>query len=353
VRPRGGFPTLHPDLARLLDEVCARDVVRVLVNTNGVKIARDDALLDLLARHRDRVEVYLQYDGSSAEASRHHRGADLRALKAEAIARLSRTGVFTTLTMTAALGVNDGEIGDVIRVALDTPYVGGVAIQPVFGSGRANPIDPADRLTHTGVLARLEAQTQGTVTWRDLTALPCSHPHCCSVGYLLRDDAGQWRSLVALVGADRLREHLGLVANRIADRDVPRELRNAIRESLLGLLSEQSSLSHPRIGDLWRDVCETCDLGIGTLLRLAASRLPGRRASLRALLGERVVRVTVKPFMDVSTMIEERLLQCCVHVGTRGDAQDQCAPFCAVQAWPELSAQRLSVAATLPLVEVR
>ncbi|HEX8001425.1 MAG TPA: radical SAM protein [Mycobacteriales bacterium] len=351
----GGEPTLHPELPRLLEEVRRRDVVRVLVNSNGIRIARDDALLDVLADHRDRVEVYLQYDGSSAEASRHHRGADLRELKAAAVARLSSRGVFTTLVMTAALGVNDGEIGDVIRVALDTPYVGGVAIQPVFGSGRSAPVDPSERLTHTGVLRRLEAQTGGEVTWRDLTALPCSHPHCCSVGYLLRDDAGQWRSLVALVGAERLREHLGLVANRIADREVPRALRASVRESLLGLLSEQSSLSHPTMGDLWRDVCENCDLGIGTLLRLAASRLPGRQEALRRMLGERVVRITVKPFMDVHTMIEERLLQCCVHVGTRSETQDQCAPFCAVQAWPELGAQRLSAAGrrALPLVEAR
>lgn len=339
----GGEPTLHPELPRLLDEVGRRDVVRILVNTNGIRVARDDALLALLAEHRDRVEVYLQYDGVSAESSRHHRGADLTALKALAIERLSAAGVFTTLTMTAALGVNDHEIGDVLRVALDTPYVGGVSIQPVFGSGRSNPIDASDRLTNTGVLRRLGAQTHGTVTWRDLTALPCSHPHCASVGYLLRDDAGQWRSLVALVGADRLREHLGLVANRVADREVPRELRHAVRDSLLGLLSEQSSLSHPRMADLWRDVCENCDLGIGTLLRLAASKLPGRAKALRAMLGERVVRVTVKPFMDIGTMVEERLLQCCVHVGTR-DQQDQCAPFCAVQAWPELAAQRLPVA---------
>ncbi len=49
------------------------------------------------------------------------------------------------------------------------------------------------------------------MTWRDLTALPCSHPHCCSVGYLLRDDSGQWRSLAALIGHDRLkRADLGL-----------------------------------------------------------------------------------------------------------------------------------------------
>jgi hypothetical protein len=75
------------------------------------------------------------------------------------------------------------------------------------------------------------------------------------------------------------------------------------------------------------------------------------------MLGERVVRVTVKPFMDISTMIEERLTQCCVHVGTRSAADaDQCAPFCAVQAWPALSAQRLSRAAgrrTFEIAEVR
>jgi hypothetical protein len=105
-------------------------------------------------------------------------------------------------------------------------------------------------------------------------------------------------------------------------------------------------------------VCETCDLGIGTLTRLVASRLPGRQEALRRMLGERVVRVTVKPFMDVHTMLEERLTQCCVHVGSRstddrGVVADQCAPFCAVQAWPALSRQRLSAAAGRRPVSVR
>ena len=352
----GGEPTLHPDLAAILEGLVARPVVRILLNTNGIRIARDDALVALLRRHRERVEVYLQYDGPRAEASRHHRGGDLTALKAAAVQRLSAAGVFTTLTMTAALGVNDDQIGDVLRLALATPYVGGVAIQPVFGSGRARPIDPLDRLTHTGVLARLGPQTGGEVTWRDLTALPCSHPHCASVGYLLRDDAGTWRSLVGIIGEERLLARLDLVANRVADDEVPRELREAVKASLLGLLSEQSSLSHPGVADLWRDVCATCDLGIGTLTRLVAASLPGRQDALRRMLGERVVRVTVKPFMDVENMLEERLVQCCVHVGTRGPADgaeqpgagpdvDRCAPFCAVQAWPALARQRLSTAA--------
>ena len=339
----GGEPTLYPDLARLLAELVARPVTRILVNTNGLRIARDTETLELLARYRERVEVYLQFDGITAEASKHHRGGDLRSLKDEALRRLSAHGIFTTLVMTAALGVNDEEIGAVVRTALDTPFVAGVSIQPQFGSGRSGEIDPMRRLTHTGVLARLGPQTGGLVTWRDLTALPCSHPHCCSVGYLLRDDSGHWRSLVGLIGHDRLKERLGLVANRIADQELPAELRIAVRESLLGLLSEQSSLSHPDIGEVWSNICENCDLGMSTLLTLASSAVPGRRSRLRKLLGERVVRITVKPFMDISTMIEERLTQCCVHVGTRAEA-DQCAPFCAVQAWPALSRQRLPAA---------
>ncbi len=350
----GGEPTLHPDLDVLLAELTTRPITRILVNSNGVRIAGDDALLDLLTEHRERVELYLQYDGLSADAHRFHRGGDLRRTKAQALQRLSDRGIFTTLVMTAALGVNDTEIGQMVQLALGTPYVGGITIQPQFGSGRSGLIDPLDRLTHTGVLKRLGPQTDGAVTWRDLTALPCSHPHCCSVGYLVRGDDGDWRSLVSLIGTDSLKEKLGLVANRIADAEIPRQLRMAVQESLLGLLSEQSSLSHPQIGEVWRNICENCDLGMSTLLTLASSALPGRRRKIRRLLGERVVRITVKPFMDMSTMIEERLVQCCVHVGTRS-SQDQCAPFCAVQAWTALSRQRLSITAgrALPLIEAR
>ncbi|MEM9653601.1 MAG: hypothetical protein AAGA65_16030, partial [Actinomycetota bacterium] len=118
-----------------------------------------------------------------------------------------------------------------------------------------------------------------------------------------------------------------------------------VKEALLGLLSDQTSLSHPDIGQAFSTVCASCDLGVGALAKLAADRL-GRGRQLRKLLAERVVRVTVKPFMDIDTMIEPRLMQCCVHVGTRSEeGADQCAPFCAVQAWGPLADQRLSLAA--------
>ncbi|OOK79273.1 radical SAM superfamily protein [Mycobacterium kansasii] len=131
----GGEPSLHPQLPELLAELSARPITRILLNTNGIRVAQDDGLLDVLTEHRERAEVYLQYDGLSQAAHRYHRGGDLRRIKQDALRRLSEREIFTTLVMTAALGVNDHEIGDVVRLALRTPYAGGSAFSPVrFGA---------------------------------------------------------------------------------------------------------------------------------------------------------------------------------------------------------------------------
>ena len=333
----GGEPTIHPEFTRLIEALLERNIQRILINTNGIQLAKNDALVAFLGKHNTRIETYFQFDGFRLDTHKAHRGADLRAIKQLALERLVNAGVFTTLTMTASLGVNDDEIGDVIQYALDTPFIGGVSIQPQFSSGRALPLDPNDRLTHGGVLQRLGPQTNQLVTWRDLTALPCSHPHCCSVGYLIRTDKGEWKSLVSMIGHDRLRENLGLVANRIVDHEVTTDLQRLVKEALLGLLSEQSSLTHPTLAQLFRDVCESCDLGLSTLVRLAGQSLIGNRSGFRQLVSERIKRITIKPFMDMHTMLEERLLQCCVHVGTRSGDDQQCVPFCAAQAWAPLS----------------
>ena len=51
----------------------------------------------------------------------------------------------------------------------------------------------------------------------------------------------------------------------------------------------------------------------------------------------RIKHITIKPFMDINTMLEERLLQCCAHVGTQG-AVPVCALLCSeglAAAWPD------------------
>jgi len=337
----GGEPTLHPALLRILQELSVRPIVRVLLNTNGLRLAHDDGLLSFLAEHNERIELYLQFDGFRESTWQHHRGADLRLEKAAIVRRAAEAEIFTTLVMCAARGVNDDEIGDVIRFALETPYVGGVCIQPQFGSGRSGRIDPLDRLTHTGVLARLGPQTDGLVTWHDLIGLPCSHPHCASVGYMLRDDEGRWRSLVSILGHEELKGRLDLVADRVANWRPRYTVHRLLRDSTMSLLSERNALSHPTTTRLLLNLALQSGLRAGTLARLWADVTPRGRRAARAWVGDRVTRITVKPFMDMNTMLEERLLRCCVHVAMLGETGPQAAPFCAAQAWPALGDLRL------------
>ncbi|MDP9244275.1 MAG: radical SAM protein, partial [Chloroflexota bacterium] len=70
----GGEPTVHPEIVEIIRQATARPVTRVLLNTNGVRIAKDDKLLAELAGLRDRVEVYLQFDGFELETHLYHRG---------------------------------------------------------------------------------------------------------------------------------------------------------------------------------------------------------------------------------------------------------------------------------------
>ena len=68
------------------------------------------------------------------------------------------------------------------------------------------------------------------------------------------------------------------------------------------------------------------------------------------MLATRVKRIQVKPFMDIDTMLEERLAQCCVHVGTEADHDaHQCIPFCAAQAWPELGDMKVGAHPEVPI----
>ncbi|MDQ3927520.1 MAG: radical SAM protein [Chloroflexota bacterium] len=348
----GGEPTVHPDVVEIIREATARNVTRVILNTNGVRIAKDDKFMSALEKLRNRVEVYLQFDGFEKETHLYHRGKDLREIKAEAVKRLAAARVFTTLVMVVAEGVNDQEVGRVVDYAFDTDYVAGVSFQPVFGSGRANPIDPLKRVTTTGVMQRLGQQTGGRVGPEDFIALPCSHPDCCSISYFVRGDHGQLNSVARLLGVERLKENLGLVANRIALTDAD----GAVKAALMGMMSETTTITRPELVDYLADLCENCDLGINNFVKSVASMVV-KRESPAEMLVKRIKRLTIKSFMDAWTLNVERLQQCCVHVGsTEGESNPIRVPFCARQLFGELrektSAGQVPASQVIPLNRV-
>ncbi|MBV8365394.1 MAG: radical SAM protein [Candidatus Eremiobacteraeota bacterium] len=331
----GGEPTVHPQIVEILRELAALPVTRVLLNTNGIRIASDGRLAEFLHDQRRRIEVYLQYDGQRERTHLDLRGQDLRAVKQRAIERLSAAAVFTTLVMVVTRE-NQDLIGQVLDTTLDTPYVGGVMFQPVFASGRAPHFDPMDRVTTTGVLRRIEQQS-ARVKALDLIALPCSHPDCCAIGYMLKGNDGAYRSLVELVGHEVLQRNLGVVGNTIAFADTLA----IVRDALGGLMSESMTLSRPELVKHLATLCAACDFGgVAGLINAAF-----RKDAAHEFVGARVKRITIKHFMDADTLIAERLEQCCVHVGSAGNDPVR-MPFCAARLFPKVRAKALEGATT-------
>lgn len=309
----GGEPTVREDLPAIIEAALEENITRVLINTNGRRIARDDAFLDFLVRHRERVEVYLQFDGFRESTYRHHRGQDVREEKLTALSRLQAAGIWTTLVM-AVSRENEDEVGEVLQLGLATPRCAGLAIQPLFGSGRHGAFEPRDRVTPTGVLRRLEAQTNGLVSWRDFVPLPCSHRDCCDITYFLQNRKGQWQSLPRLIGRDELKKWLYLVANTISFDGVSGAVTELVKGGVLQrVFSEQQRLSAMQLVSDISEMCG-CVRGLPDLLGALWSGTANSEA-----VAEKTFRVTVKMFMDAHTFHAARIRQCCVHTGTFED----------------------------------
>ncbi len=189
----GGEPTLHPDLEAMITLARNQGVKYVVLNTNGLRLARDPSLRSMLAGFPDRFEVYLQFDGLAEASHRQLRGLASAEVKLETLAAVSESGIPTTLVMSVASGVNDGELGLTAVRALRTPSVRGISFQPVAYFGRIPPaqVRRTDRVTASGVMRRLEAQMKGMIRREDLAPLPCD-PDGVALGYFHRDANGSF-----------------------------------------------------------------------------------------------------------------------------------------------------------------
>lgn len=187
VQISGGEPTLHPDFFSILDLAKARPIQHLMVNTNGIRIAREDGFAERLAEYMPGFEIYLQFDSFEASALQVLRGADLTAIRRRAIEKLNRLGISTSLVVTLKRGLNDCEIGKIIDWAIEQPCVRGVVLQPVQAAGRHEQFDPArDRLTLTEVRRKILEQSN-LFKPEDIIPVPC-HPDSLAMAYALKLD---------------------------------------------------------------------------------------------------------------------------------------------------------------------
>lgn len=189
----GGEPTLHP---AFLDSVrYARDVGYFCVQcaTNGIRFAQEPEFCRQAKAAGLRL-AYLQFDGIGNERNAHRKVGNLYDVKLRAIENLAAAGIDVVLVVTVVKGVNDAEVGRIVRFAIDNAdKVTVVSFQPVSFTGRDEDVDDATRRAQRYTLSHLardlHEQLGATEPMRDWFPLSAMNPFSDVVDLTLGADA--------------------------------------------------------------------------------------------------------------------------------------------------------------------
>ncbi len=329
----GGEPTIHPQLLEILDYALSRPIDYVMINTNGIRLANDDALVEAIAARRERVEVYFQLDDLDDAALTKLRGqAGLLEKKLKAIERLEAAGVHITLVSTLQAGVNDSAPGRLLDFARTRANITGLSFQPATYSGRHFlPEELENRITFPDVVDQLCDAPSSEFDRSDFMPLPCAHPNCHWISLAARHSNRLWplsKVIDASTNRDLLANGIGftrtgsqvLVAqllSRLACGEsgcctpvtptILQEASGAAIGSLPVLGTEQSSDAACCTPSGLPQAQEAIPQADEVVLDLLMRALAGQ-ASARDLL-----RITVTSFLDVYNFDVRRVMKCCTH----------------------------------------
>jgi len=295
----GGEPTVHPQLFEMLDMLFEKGFSRVTINSNGIKLAQPEFVAQLADRVKGNPDahlyIYLQFDGFDDRTYETLRGrSDLLELKRRALVNCIDAGLVVHPVMTLTRDVNDHEVGAFVALATEHPEIKHVVIQPAMYSGRYEQFRRIDRLTQADAAA-LVVEQFGVFEPEDFGPIPCADPNCHGVAVAVRTEEG-------LIPVSRyFPQH--------ADWDEPeaRDLIAAFTDTLNGrdgfAAAIQWVMSREGNGALDRMDDATVD-------RLLDAFAAGSGTGI----WDRLLTISIKPFMDAWTYDQDRIDRCCVHI---------------------------------------
>ncbi|MBL4686562.1 MAG: radical SAM protein [Nannocystaceae bacterium] len=300
----GGEPTIHPQMFEMITLALAKGVRRVYVNTNGIRLAQRSFAERLAAI--EGVSVYLQFDGFSRKALTVLRGdGDLLSTKMAALDHCEALGIDVVPVMTLTRGVNDGDLGALLREAASRRSIHKVMIQPAMYSGRYEGPRLVQRLTVADVVKLIAEQTGGTFSEADFGPIPCSDPNCFSMALALKTAKG-------LVPVSRYFPRYEtwsepgiaeMVASVTDSFDRAAQLR-----AMVQWVTQSGALA------------ALDDVAIDALLDQITDVGTGSNDDWAGLLA-----IGIKPFMDAYTLDRDRTDKCCNHiVGSDGKPVSFC-----------------------------
>jgi len=277
----GGEPTIREDLPELVKMAKDLGFRHIEVNTNGIRLAQSIEYCKTL-KEAGVSTVYLQFDGLSGDIYKFTRGLDLLETKMKAIANCRDAGLNSVvLVMTLVKGVNDHQLGDTIRFAVENfDVIRCINVQPVSLCGRL-PEEEREkmRITITDFMRLCEEQTKGKVKVDDFYPVPTvvpiaqaigaikhkryveftAHPHCGMATYLFVEN-GEIKPITRYGNVDKFIKTMEKVyeeARKGHETRAKMRLIGALRHVKFGMLRKYlipvlKTGSYEALGDLQR-----------------------------------------------------------------------------------------------------
>lgn len=229
----GGEPTMRKDIVDIVRMANEFGFTQIQMASNGIKLAKS---LELCKELNDAGlhTVYLQFDGVTEEPYLINRGYNALPLKLKAIENCRESGLESVcLVPTLAKGVNDHQVGDIIRFAVENmDTVKGINFQPVSFAGRINREERMEkRITIPYLFELIEEQTNGDITADDMYPVPfvvpvshfntaqdgipnvefTVHPHCGTGTYIYVEN-GKMIPITRFIDVEGLLENVNAIA---------------------------------------------------------------------------------------------------------------------------------------------
>ncbi len=304
VQLSGGEPTLRDDLPDIISHAKRLGFYHVQINTHGLRLAKDRDYLQQL-KDAGTDLIYLQFDGVSDDVYRKIRGADLFDLKVKAIDNCAEAKIGVQLVPTLIPGVNDHQIGGMIKFAKERiPVVKGVHFQPVsyFGRFPKAPSDE-DRITTPDVLRALETQTDGEVKAENFLPRRRQDSHCGFSGFFVLQEDNRLKATTVYRPDKPASAGCNDVSGVRSSKETP-------SEHVRKFIDKKSRFIEP----------------LPTVQKNCACEPQGSLANIFERARVHYLSISGMPFQDVWTVDLERLQGCCIHVVT---PQKRLIPFCA------------------------
>jgi len=316
----GGEPTLSEDLPEFIKTAKTLGFVNIQVNTNGIKLSQSIEYCRTL-KEAGVDTIYLQFDGLTSDVYRLTRGRNLIDTKMKAIENCRRAGMRSiVLVVTLIKGVNESQMGDIIRFAADNfDVIRCINVQPLSFAGRTPEEDLKKyRITIPDFMKCVEEQTDGKIKAADFYPIPCVVPISKAAGVLMKEKFPEFSAHPHCGMATYFfLDHGNIVPiNRYADVD---KFFNSMRDvyetaskgrKFLAKLKLLASLRHLKLSMLRKYLWPVL-----------------KKGSFEALeeIHYKMILLSSMHFMDVHNFDKERVSRCVIHYAV---PDGRLIPFC-------------------------